>query len=532
MKIRFAAFARAAAVFRRHGIVAVLAAIALAAFLGLALIGTSGRDHDRARAADAAAADALDKARTSLDRQQRGLDELASIGATASDAEAQRFLDRLAGLIPGVRGAALADPAGAIELQSIGSLRQSVLAALAVDAAKQAGEQAGTAMLVTVPQRDDGIAIVGLARPWRVDGQLGGIAVVALDATAFPGLDLARVDGTPLFGAPRNGVTRIPLGDSPLALVRGATATRFIGWPFVAAAGIGSAALLGLLALLLSRLGAARREITRQNLVDRDLRAALAVASTAASRTDEVSRAKSQFFAQVTHELRTPLNAILGFSETIRGEIFGPVDNPRYLEYAGLIHDAGAHLLSLINDLLDEARIEAGKMEIVPMRVAAPALVRSALDLVEMLAEDREIAITTTGLSVCPDLNIDPRAMKQVLVNLLSNAIKYTPIGGHIDIGFAVRADGGAAIEIADSGIGMSPEDIDVAFEPFGRAGNSEVRRQQGTGLGLSLARALARLHGGDLALVSELDCGTTATVILPPAAVFAPVRAIPAQAA
>jgi signal transduction histidine kinase len=279
-------------------------------------------------------------------------------------------------------------------------------------------------------------------------------------------------------------------------------------------------------------LGTARRDIARQARAERDLRDALAVASAAASRTDDESRAKSQFFAQVTHELRTPLNAILGFSETIRGEIFGPVANSRYLEYAGLIHDAGEHLLSLINDLLDESRIEAGKMEIAPIRVAAPALARSALDLVELLAETRDTAITTTGLSSCPDLNIDPRAMKQVLVNLLSNAIKYTPPGGHIDMRFAARKDGGAAIEIADTGIGMSADDLRAAFEPFGRASDTEVRRQQGTGLGLSLARSLVRLHGGDLTLASELDCGTTATVILPPAAVFASVGAAPAKAA
>jgi signal transduction histidine kinase len=245
-----------------------------------------------------------------------------------------------------------------------------------------------------------------------------------------------------------------------------------------------------------------------------------------ADRTDELNRTKSQFFAQVTHELRTPLNAILGFSETIRQEMFGPVANSRYLEYAGLIHGAGAHLLSLINDLLDNARIEAGKMEIAPIRVAAPALARSALDLVELLAEDRDIAMTTTGLTTCPDLNIDPRAMKQVLVNLLSNAIKYTPIGGRIEMRFATRDDGGAAIEITDTGIGMSADDLCIVFEPFGRAGDVNARRQQGTGLGLSLARSLARLHGGDLVLASRLDFGTTATVILPASSVFSPATA------
>ena len=199
--------------------------------------------------------------------------------------------------------------------------------------------------------------------------------------------------------------------------------------------------------------------------------------------------------------------------------------NPRYLEYAGLIHDAGSHLLSLINDLLDNASLEAGKMEIAPIRMSAAALGRSALDLVELLAECRDIKIATAGLSTCPDLNVDPRAMKQVLVNLLSNAIKYTPPGGRIDLSFGARdpmSGGGVAIEVADTGIGMSAEDLRIAFEPFGRASASEARRQQGTGLGLSLARALVRLHGGDLTLTSRLDSGTTARVILPASAAFA----------
>jgi signal transduction histidine kinase len=158
-------------------------------------------------------------------------------------------------------------------------------------------------------------------------------------------------------------------------------------------------------------------------------------------------------------------------------------------------------------------------VELSPIRVAAPALARSALDLVEHLAEEGDIVMATAGLSSCPDLNVDLRAIKQVLINLLSNAIKYTPPGGRIDMRFTARNDGGAAIEITDTGIGMSAEDLGVAFEPFGRGG--DVSRQPGTGLGLSLARALVRLHGGDLTLASRLDLGTTATVILPANAVF-----------
>ena len=536
MSLRIAELPRPLEIFHRYGGAAILAAIAIAGIIALALVGASERRSDATRTAHAVVAKATDGARAILDRQQRGLDALAQIGATASDATAQQFLDRTILLAPGIRAAALADPTGTIELRSAAGIDDTALAALAADAAKEAAANPAAAMLVTATLDDGNSTIIGLARPWQMTGGgLGGVAIVAVDATAFAGLEPARADGTPLFApAAGPGAKRVALEGYPLTLALALPPPHNVSWRSIAAAGIGIAALLGLLTLLLRRLAAARRELVRQAGVERELRGQLAAAADAASRVDALSRTKSRFFAQVTHELRTPLNAILGFSETIRQEIFGPVTNTRYLEYAGLIHDAGEHLLSLINDLLDEARIEAGKMEIAPIRVAAPALARSALDLVEMLADSRDIAIATTGLSACPDLNVDPRAMKQVLVNLLSNAIKYTPPGGHIDIGFASRSDGGVAIAIADTGIGMSAEDLRVAFEPFGRAGDiEERRRQQGTGLGLSLARALVRLHGGDLTLASELDRGTTATVILPAEAVVARVGVnAPAQAA
>jgi signal transduction histidine kinase len=524
MIFRFAEPARAVEISRRDGAVAILAAIAIAGFVALALIGASAQRSDEARATQAAIADATDRARAILDRQQRGLDALARIGVSASDATAQQFLDRVSSLAPGIRGAALADPAGAVDLRSADGLDQTALAALAAAAAKEAAADPAVAMLVTPTLHDGPSAVVGLARVWQAtDGRVRGIALVAIDAAAFPALDLARADGTPLFAAAARRAKRVALAGYPMTLISTAARANVAPWPSIAAAGVGIAALLGLLALLMHRLSGAERDLARRALVERELRDQLAATADAASRIDELSRTKSQFFAQVTHELRTPLNAILGFSETIRGEIFGPMANTRYLEYAGLIHDAGAHLLSLINDLLDEARIEAGKMEIAPIRIAAPALARSALDLVEMLADGRDIAIATTGLSACPDLNVDPRSMKQVLVNLLSNAIKYTPPGGSIEMRFTTHGDRGVAIEIADTGIGMSPEDLRVAFEPFGRAGDIEARRRlQGTGLGLSLARALVRLHGGELTLSSELDHGTTATVTLPPEAVFA----------
>ncbi|HWD59662.1 MAG TPA: HAMP domain-containing sensor histidine kinase [Stellaceae bacterium] len=526
----------AAALLRRHGTIAALAMLALAGFVALAAMGIGDGRDGAARAAQSAIAGDADRARAIIDRERAALDRLAMYAATASDAAAQHLLDGIVPGTPGRRGAALADGAGMVQLRARTALDETALAALAANAARLAETQPQAALLVTQTLRDgDDAALVGLARPWfKPDGSLGGVALIAIDRTAFPGLDVARADGSPLFAADSAAMRDVALGDLPLLLRYAPPAPAF--WtrhgpaPLVALAVAGILALLGLLAVLSARLAAADRDKASAAAVEQELRERLADSAQAAGRIDELSRTKSQFFAQVTHELRTPLNAILGFSETIRQEMFGPVANPRYREYAGLIHDAGAHLLSLINDLLDEARIESGKMEIAPIRVSAPALARSALDLVELLAEGRDIALATNGLSSCPDLNVDARAMKQVLVNLLSNAIKYTPPGGRIELRCAAHDDG-AVFEIADTGIGMSEEDIAVAFEPFGRAGGIEARRQQGTGLGLSLARALVRLHGGDLTLSSHLDDGTTAIITLPPSAVF-PVSATEAARA
>jgi signal transduction histidine kinase len=514
------------AIFRRYGVIAAFAALVIVSLAALAMLGAMDRRHDAVRANHQASLSAADRAQAILDHQQRSLDALARIAATQSDTTVQLYLDQLPASAPGIRGAAIADAAGAIQSRSTDGIDDLELAVLTADAAKIATTHVGGApILVTQTIRDADTRLLGLAQPWLgTDGRLAGIALLAVDRNAFAGLDLVRGDGTPLFGD--NSVLntqRIALGDFPLMLsVPSAdTASPMDDTPFIALALLGGLGLLSLLAALGARRAATQRWIARQAAAESELREALSTTAAAADRTDELNRTKSQFFAQVTHELRTPLNAIIGFSETIKHEIFGPVANPRYLEYAGLIHNAGTHLLSLINDLLDEARIEAGKMEIVPIRLSAPALARSTLDLVELLAVDRDIELATTGLGGCPDLNVDPRAMKQVLVNLLSNAIKYTPPGGRVELRFAPHEDG-AVIEISDTGIGMSPDDLRVAFEPFGRAGSSEARQQQGTGLGLALARALVRLHGGELTLASQLDFGTTATITLPPKAVFA----------
>ena len=534
MTSRFADTRRTAGQFRLRGAIAILAAIAIAAVITLAAFGVAERRSSNARLAAQTIADALGTAQTIFDRDSQLLNRMTDEAAAGMpDGSA------LPALPPELRAAALFDPAGAPLSNASGGLDDAALALLGDAVARAVAFHPGVSPLVVPGIGNGGATLVALAQPWvGANGFSGGIAVVAFDRTGLAALDrlaagrfdIVTADGAPLFAdgiepaAARARLEAIP--GTPLMLryrppVEHSAQMLSAVAPFALIALLALAPTVVLVVLLVRRDRAAQREFARRAAVERKLREELMATAAAANRTDELNRAKSSFFAQVAHELRTPLSAILGFSETIRQEMFGPLTNPRYREYAGLINDAGSHLLSLINDLLDNARIEAGKMEIAPIRVSAAAVARSALDLVELLAEERNVTLTAAGFCTCPDLNIDPRAMKQVLVNLLSNAIKYTRAGGRIEMRFAARPEGGVAIEVADTGTGMSADDVLHAFEPFGRAGADRTRRQPGTGLGLSLARSLVRLHGGDLTLASRLDAGTTATVTLPASAAF-----------
>ncbi len=234
---------------------------------------------------------------------------------------------------------------------------------------------------------------------------------------------------------------------------------------------------------------------------------------------EAASRSKSQFLANVSHELRTPLNAILGFTETMRMEIFGPVANQRYSDYLGHVHESAAHLLALINDLLDLSKLEAGRMELHEEAVDPAELVEAAARLVEEQAARKDIAIDVAIDPRLPRLLADERRLRQVVINLLSNAVKFTPRGGRVTVR-AGRDPLGVAMTIADNGTGMTPEEIEIALEPFGQG--HAGRQETGTGLGLPLARRLARLHGGELAIDSTPGAGTTVTVTLPAARLLA----------
>ncbi len=231
---------------------------------------------------------------------------------------------------------------------------------------------------------------------------------------------------------------------------------------------------------------------------------------------ERANRAKSRFLANMSHELRTPLNAILGFSEVIAQECLGPVGTPRYKEYASDVHSSGAHLLSLINDLLDVAKIEAGKMEIAPRRLDTRSTFDIALKLIGAKAREKKQKLVITISPDAPPLYADERALKQILINLVSNAVKFTLEGGKIAVTAGPASDGGFQIVCEDNGPGIPQEKLNNIFAPFSQVDNRYDRQTGGTGLGLTLVRNLTELHGGRVWLESEYGTGCRAYVVLP----------------
>jgi PAS domain S-box-containing protein len=231
---------------------------------------------------------------------------------------------------------------------------------------------------------------------------------------------------------------------------------------------------------------------------------------------EAANNAKSQLLANVSHELRTPLNAILGFSEILQGELLGPLGEPRYRAYAKDIHDSGLHLLSIIDDLLDLSKIEAGRMTLSDEIIRLDELFDTVNRFVRERAANAGLSLSIDLPADIPAVRADRRAMRQMLLNLLSNALKFTPSGGRVVLTAIRAADGGIAFRVRDTGIGIAAADIPKALEPFGLIDSSLSRRYAGTGLGLPITRALIELHQGRFELASEPGAGTTVTVFLP----------------
>jgi len=230
---------------------------------------------------------------------------------------------------------------------------------------------------------------------------------------------------------------------------------------------------------------------------------------------DAASQAKSKFLASMSHELRTPLNAVIGFSEMLDMEPFGPLGHVRYREYARDIHASGAHLLQLINDILDISRVASGEVALSEDNIDVSVLIDQMRHMMADQAHKAGVQLGTRISPELPHLRGDSRRVTQVLLNLVSNAIKFTPSGGNVTV-LAAQTDGGMTITVKDTGIGMKAEDIPEAFERFRQIDNRLSRKYDGAGLGLPLARDLVELHGGRLTLESTPNMGTTATVFFP----------------
>ncbi len=257
----------------------------------------------------------------------------------------------------------------------------------------------------------------------------------------------------------------------------------------------------------LETLAAARQELERSTEMSH---AAMLAAELA-------NRAKTEFLANMSHELRTPLNAIIGFSEIIENEIIGQArGNLKYVDYARDINGAGNHLLNVINDILDIAKIEVGQLDLEEVVFDVDDSLSICLKMLAGLSQKHGVQLERTGLDSLPSLRGDEKKFKQIVINLLSNAIKFTPEGGQVSLGAEIDANGDLKVMISDTGIGIAAEDLDKAMAPFSQVDSAFSRKYEGTGLGLPICKALAELHGGGLTMRSEPGVGTTVTVRFP----------------
>jgi signal transduction histidine kinase len=420
----------------------------------------------------------------------------------------------------------------------VASMLLGTFAALAIGVLAWIRTGAGWALLWTAAVAAIGIARMQLTRCYRAArepreprrwGLLFGIGAWANGALWGAVCAAAVVVGDPAL---RLGVPALAFGYGVSVAARGATLPAvgigqllLVVLPF-AAAGLATGdrfdAAFAALALLATpaplsitlHIGRQARQLMLATAEKDRLLAELAAKSEAA---EAAGRAKSRFLADMSHELRTPLNAVIGFSEVMAGEIYGPLGCPRYREYASDIRDGGAHLLAIVNDLLDLAKIEAGGMELGEDRVVVAELVAAALRQVEGRAAEKGVRLAAEPAGDLPPLLADRLRVLQMLLNLLSNAVKFTPRDGTVRVSAALRPDGGLELAVADDGPGMSAADLARALEPFGQATSTPAaERAAGTGLGLPLTKRLVEAHGGALVLGSAPGRGTRAALVFP----------------
>jgi len=252
------------------------------------------------------------------------------------------------------------------------------------------------------------------------------------------------------------------------------------------------------------------QDISERKIVELALEKAKIDAETA-------NKAKSEFLASMSHDLRTPLNAMMGFSEMMSLKTFGPLGDPHYEDYAKDIHQSGSHLISLIDDILDLSKVEAGKYVLNEEDLDIEPLIHRCVNMITTFADLKKLDLIIDIPPDLPRFRGDERAMMQVINNLLSNAVKFTPQDGHITVSAKVTDENAIEIIVADDGIGMSRHDITRALKPFEQADSAHAKRHEGTGLGLHLCQSLVKLHSGQLKVESEENQGTTFVVHLPP---------------
>ena len=240
-------------------------------------------------------------------------------------------------------------------------------------------------------------------------------------------------------------------------------------------------------------------------------------------RAESADRTKTEFLANMSHELRTPLNAIIGFSESMRLEMFGPLGHEKYAEYNELIYESGQHLLSIVNDILELSKIESGQHSLNESEFSLREAAESACRLVKSRADEKKIEIITKTSSNLPQINADERATKQILLNLLSNSIKFTPKGGRIFLQLFRNARGDIQIILSDTGIGIPKEHLGLVFRPFHQVAESLSRSEGGAGLGLPLVASLVAEHDGNIRISSEVNRGTTVVITFPRHRVVSP---------
>jgi two-component system cell cycle sensor histidine kinase PleC len=232
--------------------------------------------------------------------------------------------------------------------------------------------------------------------------------------------------------------------------------------------------------------------------------------------TELASRVKSEFIANMSHELRTPLNTVIGFAKLVSDYEQRRLSGDQIIEYANLIHDAATHLLAVINDILDISKIQSGKYTLDAREVRLPEILEAAVAAFKRSATDLGLSLEASFAPDMPAVRGDPDKLLQVFNNLISNAIKFTPPGGSVHVSAQLLEDGGAAVSVRDTGVGMTEEEVKLSLTPFAQVDASHSRWREGAGLGLPIAKALVALHGGKLKVQSAKSLGTEVTVYLP----------------